>query len=146
VVAEHVAKRDTNRLTVERNLSNKEKRSSSWKSSNNPEAPHSTTNSNPPKYHCNYCDKDGHTEDRCYKKKRDMKGGDKGEIEQMLCVYETALIVNAIEDGYVSDQIFIADTGASSHMVYSKRYRTNIQEMDTKVTAGNNITMQCTLK
>jgi hypothetical protein len=75
-----------------------------------------------------------------------MKGGEKGETEQMLCVYETALIVKAVEDGYVSDQTIIADTGASSHMVYSKRYLTIIQEVHTKVTAGNNMTMQCTLK
>jgi hypothetical protein len=38
----------------------------------------------------------------------------------MLCVYEKALIVKAIEDGYISDQTFIADSGASSQMVYSK--------------------------
>jgi hypothetical protein len=75
-----------------------------------------------------------------------MKSGDKGYTEQMLCVYETALIVIAIEDGYVSDQTFIADTGTSSHMLYSKRYLTNIQEVDTKVTAGINMTMQLTLK
>jgi hypothetical protein len=72
-----------------------------------------------------------------------MKTGEKGETEQMLCVYETELIV---QDGYVNDQTFIADTGASSHMVYSKYYLTNIQEIDTRVTAGNNMTMQCTLK
>jgi hypothetical protein len=75
-----------------------------------------------------------------------MKGGEKGGTEQMLCVNETASIAKAIEDGYVSDQTFIADAGASSHMVYSMRYLTNIQEVYTKVTAGNNITMQCTLK
>jgi hypothetical protein len=75
-----------------------------------------------------------------------MKGGDKEETEQILCVYETDLIVKAIEAGYVSDQTFIADTGASSHMVYSKRYLTDIQEVDTKVTAGNNMTMKFTSK
>jgi hypothetical protein len=75
-----------------------------------------------------------------------MKGGKKGETEQMMCVYEIALIAKAIKDGYVSDQTFIADTGASSHMVYSKRYLTKIQEIDTKVTAGNNMTMKCTVK
>jgi hypothetical protein len=64
----------------------------------------------------------------------------------MLCVSETALIVKSIEDGYDSDQTFIADTGASSHMVYSKCYLTNIQELDTKVTAAKNMNMQCTLK
>jgi hypothetical protein len=64
----------------------------------------------------------------------------------MLCVYEKALIVKAIEDGYVSDQTSIEDTGATSHMVYSKRYFTSMQEVDTKVTAGNNMTMHFTLK
>jgi hypothetical protein len=45
----------------------KDKRPSNWKSSNNSEAADSTANNNPPKYHCDYCDKDRHTEDRCYK-------------------------------------------------------------------------------
>jgi hypothetical protein len=58
--------------------------------------------------------------------------GDKGETEQMLRIYETSLIVKAIEDGYMNHQTFIADTGTSSHMVYSKRYLTNIQEVDTR--------------
>jgi hypothetical protein len=75
-----------------------------------------------------------------------MKGGDKQETDQLLCVHETALIAKTIEYGYVSDQTVIADTGASSHMVYSKRYLTNIQEVDTKATAGNNMTMKSTLK
>jgi hypothetical protein len=64
----------------------------------------------------------------------------------MMCVYETALIVKTMKDGYVNDHIFIADTGDPSHMVYSKRYLTNIQDVDNKVTAGNNMTRQCTLK
>jgi hypothetical protein len=50
--------------------------------------------------------------------------------------------VKAMEDGYVIDQTFIADTGSSSHMVYSKRYLTNVQEVDTKVTAVKIMAMQ----
>jgi hypothetical protein len=57
----------------------------------------------PLKYHCDYCDKDEHTEDHCYKKKCDMKNGRKGETEKTLCVYETALIIKSIEDGYIND-------------------------------------------
>jgi hypothetical protein len=74
-----------------------------------------------------------------------MKSGKKGKAEQMLFVYEKALIVKAIEVGYFNDQTFIADTGDSSHMLYCKLYLT-IQEIDTKVTAGSNMTMQRTLK
>jgi hypothetical protein len=62
----------------------------------------------------------------------------------MHCVNEITLIVKAIEDGFVNDQTLI--TEASSHSEFSKRYLTNIQEINTKVTAGNNMTMQRTLK
>jgi hypothetical protein len=62
----------------------------------------------------------------------------------MLCIYKAAIIVKAIE--YVIDQTFISYTGASSHMVYSKRYLSKLDKIDTKVTAGNNMTMTCTLK
>jgi hypothetical protein len=65
---------------------NKDKRPANWKSTNNSEAAHSTTNNNSPKYHCDYCDKDGHTEEHCNKKKSDMKGGEK-EKPSRRCVY-----------------------------------------------------------
>jgi hypothetical protein len=38
-------------------------------------------------YHCDFCDKYGHTEDLYYKKKRNIKTCEKGETEQMLYVY-----------------------------------------------------------
>jgi hypothetical protein len=78
---------------------------------------HLTTSNN--SYHCDYCHKDGHTEDRCYKKKRDKQNGmsSSASTETALCVYETALILRAKEEGYSIDTTFIADTGASSHMV-----------------------------
>jgi hypothetical protein len=74
------------------------------------------------KYHCNYCHKDGHTEDRCYKKKTDSGSATvrcSNLTETVLCIYETALMVGAIESGYVYDTTFVAETGATSHMVNS---------------------------
>jgi hypothetical protein len=50
------------------------------------------------KYHCGYCCKDSHTEDRCYKKKRDKGSAavrHSNLTETALCNYETALIVRA---------------------------------------------------
>jgi hypothetical protein len=41
---------------------NKDNCPSKWKSTNNSEAAHSTTSNKSSKYHCDYCDKDGHSE------------------------------------------------------------------------------------
>jgi hypothetical protein len=43
----------------------------------------------------------------------------------------------------LSEYTFIADTGASSHKVHTKRYLPNIEKVDTQVTAGTNDFMQC---
>jgi hypothetical protein len=128
VIAEHVAKRGTNLRIVGKNHQiNK----------NPPEAMHLTTSNN--SYHCDYCHKDGHTEDRCYKKKRDMQNGmsSPASTETALCVYETALILRAKEDGFINDTTFIADTGASSHMVYSKKHLTDIQPTRSELFVGS---------
>jgi hypothetical protein len=53
-----------------------------WKSTNNTEAAHSKTNTT--ENYCDYCDKDGHTDDWCYKKIR--KIGEK-ERQNKCCVY-----------------------------------------------------------
>jgi hypothetical protein len=46
---------------------------------------------------------------------------------------------------YVNDQIFIADTRAYSHMGYSKVFPSNFQAIDTKVSAGINKKMTCSI-
>jgi hypothetical protein len=60
--------------------SNKDKRLPNWKIKNSREATHLTTSNN--SYHCDYCNKDGHTEDRFYKKKRD----------EFLCFYRSSFM------------------------------------------------------
>ena len=46
-------------------------------------------------YHYDYCHKDGHTEDRCFKKKKDANDGKEGKGETKMCFIETALFSNA---------------------------------------------------
>jgi hypothetical protein len=88
-------------------------------------------------YHCDYCKKDGHTEDRCFKKKKDPESSK----ETMMCFIETALLVLAAKlDGKLNDFTFVADTGASSHMVYDDKYLTDIEPVTNEyITAGNAI-------
>jgi hypothetical protein len=67
-------------------------------------------------------------------------------IETTLCVYESALVSRAIEDGVLNENTFIADTGASSHMEYSKKYLTDLIPYDASITAGHEDLMKCTNK
>jgi hypothetical protein len=101
------------------------------------------------KYHCDYCHKDGHSEDRCYKKK--MNSGSatvrrSNLTETALCIYETALMLRAIETGYVNDTTFVADTSATSHIVNSTKYLTDITPITSEITTGNEDKFQCTEK
>jgi hypothetical protein len=99
---------------------NKDKRPPNWKTKNFPEVALLATSKD--KYRCGCCHKDGHTEDRCYKKKREQDTATvrrSNMTEAALCIYETALMVSAKEEGYVNDTIFVADTGATSHVVFS---------------------------
>jgi hypothetical protein len=116
------------------NPQNKDKMPANWKSKNSPEVAHAiTANSG---LHCDYCHKTGHTEDRCFKRKREIANPEK-TIETALCVYESALIARAIEDGVLNEIKFIADTGVSSHMVYSNKYLTDLMPYDASITAGH---------
>jgi hypothetical protein len=64
-----------------------------------------------------------------------MKFGNKGEMEQILCVYETNLTAKDINDGYVNDQKYMTDTGYLAHMAFSKHYLTKIEEKSLQVTS-----------
>jgi hypothetical protein len=108
---------------------------------------HLTTSNTSNSYHCDYCHKDGHTEVRSYKKKRDKRNGSSSaSVEIALCVYETALIMRAKEEGYINDMTFIADTGTSSHMVHTKKYLTGIQSINSEVTMRSEQMVPCTEK
>jgi hypothetical protein len=55
-------------------------------------------------------------------------------------------MVRAIESGYVNDTTFVADTGATSHMVISTKYLTDITQITSEITTGNEDRFQCTEK
>ena len=111
--------------------SNKSKRPATWKSpsSVNNEAAN-VASTTPARYHCTYCKKDNHTEDRCFKKKKDEEQNHSGR-EMALCIYETALVAHAKTEGLLQDYTFIADSGASSHMVYNENMLVNVTTINT---------------
>jgi hypothetical protein len=122
------------------------KRPPNWKSKNTPEAAYTTTSND--KYHCDYCHKDRHTEDRCYKKKRESGISTvrrSSLTKTTLCIYETALMIRA-KEGYVNDINFLADTGATSHMVNAAKNLTDITQINSEITLGTEEQYQCTEK
>jgi hypothetical protein len=52
----------------------------------------------------------------------------------------------AKESVYVKDTTFVADTGATSHIVYSTKYLTDITQINSEITMGNEDVFQCTKK
>jgi hypothetical protein len=68
VIAEHVERKVINQLIVGEIPKNSYKHPATWKRKP-PEALHKTVNN----HHCGYCNKDGHSEERCFKKKRDER-------------------------------------------------------------------------
>jgi hypothetical protein len=66
--------------------------------------------------------------------------------ETALCCNEIALMIRAKEEGYVNETTFVADTGATSHMVNSKKYVTDITQITSEITTGNKEQRQCTEK
>ena len=83
---------------------------------------------------CGYCKKIGHSEDRCFKKQNDArKSGTTESTEKattttakvplLICIGKgntEALMQNTTGDYEFTDNTFIADSGATSHMRYSK--------------------------
>jgi hypothetical protein len=66
--------------------------------------------------------------------------------ETALFIYETALMVRSKESGHVNDTTFVADAGATSHMTNSKKYLTDIKQIASEITMGNEEKFQCTEK
>ena len=93
------------------NDNNKDKRPPNYKKTGERATPARSSN-----LHCTYCDKDGHTEDRCFKKQRDEKDKKKSTPE----VAEVALMAIPKHSNRMTANTFIADSGATTHMRYSK--------------------------
>jgi hypothetical protein len=55
-------------------------------------------------------------------------------------------MVRENESGFVNDTTFVVNTGATSHMVNSKKYLTDILQITSEITTGNEEQFQCTNK
>jgi hypothetical protein len=87
-------------------------------------------------YHCDYCNKDSHTEDRCIKKLKDelarAQGNSPNTAHVALFCYNTCLLT-ADSNHLVNQNTFIADSVASTHMVHSSKLLTNFIPHQNKV-------------
>jgi hypothetical protein len=62
--------------------------------------------------------------------------------EMALCIYETTLIAHAKSDGLLQSYTSIAESGASSHMVYDETMLVNVKPHDIMVTFGNDFKLR----
>ena len=112
---------------------NKERRPVNYKLKN--EAAYLMTDQ---KKKCTYCGKENHTVEQCFKKQRDEKkpAGQNREIAEM--------VIMAAEDisEDVSKNIFIADSGATSHMRNSTQGMYELKDYVVDVRVGNSSKMQ----
>ena len=96
-----------------------------------------------PRLYCTYCKKDNHTEDRCFQKRKDEKllPPFTHSANVMLLSYDTCLLAANNKDK-VNINTFIADSGASTHMVHSKHLLTNFQPSIGEIKIGDNSNME----
>ena len=92
-----------------------------------------------PKLHCNYCQKDNHTEDRCFKKKRDeaSRGEAAANAAVALICYDVCLLTKN-GNTKVTPSTFIADSGATQHMVHSRSLLIDFHQHPGTVKIGDN--------
>lgn len=89
-----------------------------------------------------YCKRDGHEEEKCYKKAWDESKKEDNNDAVKNSKAETAMLT--VEDqkalmsaGSIEADSWIADTGASTHMVNSKEFIFNLRSKNATVSVGN---------
>jgi hypothetical protein len=122
---------------------NKDKRPSNYKSN----ADKTDKSDDKKKLHCTYCNKDGHTMDLCFRKKRNEKKDDKQGDENLIMiaidgsegqnVHREMSFIHKVDHDIdkahlhdkcnMSSNTFIFDSGATSHMMHSKEELTNLR-------------------
>ena len=90
------------------------------------------------KRHCNYCGKDNHNIEQCFKRQKD----EKNNIIQNKEIAE--IVIMAAEDisEDITRNIFIADSGATSHMRNSLHGMYGLKDWEVEVKVGNSSTMK----
>jgi hypothetical protein len=93
---------------------------------------------------CTYFNKEGHTEDRCFKKQQDNgitpnypNSSASAKANVALTCYNTCILTGYFNKD-VNYNTFIVDSGAFIHMVHSKSLSSNFQKEDGVVKIGDN--------
>ena len=99
------------------------------------------------KLHCTFCNKDGHTVDRCFRKQRKDKQPGYGEAAELVMIAvhgqegvdfheELSLLHKEGKDHLtarnkynLTDNTYIFDSGATSHMRFSKQGMSNLHTL-----------------
>ena len=94
---------------------------------------------------CNYCGKEGHMEKFCFKKKKDKKNNDESanvaqannnnEEEEFVMVHSEDTMKG--KNSKLTENTWLGDTGATTHMHYSLNGMTNIKTADVSITIGS---------
>jgi len=101
---------------------------------------------------CNWCDKPGHMERFCWAKK---KGEPKAAGREVANFWATIseddngiclLVGDSLSEDKMQDSVWLVDSGASSHMTYSKDGMFDTEVVDENVTLGNNNIVQGVLR
>jgi hypothetical protein len=98
-------------------------------------------------YYCDHCKKNGHTEDRCIAKLKEtiatlQTGSNTANTANVaLLCYETCMLTTDSESA-VTPNTFIADSGASTHMVHSRHLLTDFKEHINEVKIGDKTMVQ----
>ena len=90
------------------------------------------------KRHCDYCGKDNHNVEQCFKRQKDERN------KAGLNKESAELVIMAAEDisGEETKNVFIADSGATSHMRNSLNGMYDIKDWEVEVKVGNSSTMK----
>jgi hypothetical protein len=94
---------------------------------------------------CAYCGKLGYVEEKCFKKQKDTSKEDKEKLKETAEVIiiassndEKQCVLSCTSSNFqMNINTFIADSGATSHMRYSKIGMSNLQDWKAEVTVGN---------
>jgi hypothetical protein len=135
------------------NYKNKSKLPNNYKNKT-PDTP-SSQNPQKKKLKCDYCHKEGHTIERCYKKKKEDRKEIKdhhmvciaidGDDDFLLCK-EMSLLHRAGKDKYdaslcekynMTRDTFLFDSGATSHMRFSRDGMVNLKPLKIAIKVGN---------
>ena len=117
------------------NEKNKDKRPQWYKESANV----TSTGGTRPKLNCTYCGKDNHTVDKCFKKENDDNKSEKENASFSMVMTEATASSAVVGQSRttLNHNSFIADSGASLHMRFSKDGMVNLEPYVVEVKVGN---------